>query len=225
MVVWYESTGDGFVPGKEVLSEYVEFKNNAFPCSLLHTAFWVQMTANREMKYFTLKDNEYKTLMIGETAHVPFNETVQTKWVPSEKLALLDSMNFTVYRSEGKVIPVKYMHVRVCGLPRRISRVKAYYKDTLKLWVDTVKRGFKDYRFSKFDYAPTVHVRDRKFLSDRTTFESVFGDANFGVLYAYWRHEDKPEPPRRLAGKKRKIECLDEPQSYLDEQQYFDGPA
>ena len=73
-----------------------------------------------------------------------------------------------------------------------------------------------DYRFSTVDYASTVPVRDRKFLSDRTTFESAFGDAKFGVLYAYWRHEDKTEPTRRLTDTKRKI-------VYLAEPEYFDA--
>jgi hypothetical protein len=219
VVVWNKSTGDGFVADKAVLSAYVVFENGAFPCSLLHTEFWVQITAKCEMKYGTLKDNKYVTLRIGETAYISFNETVQTKSVSTD-------MNFTVFRNQCNIIRTdKHMHMRViCGQEVRVSKMRAYKADTLNVFRDNIERTFKsggrdveDYRFSKFDYASTVSVRDRKFLPDRTTLESAFGNAETGVLYAYWRHEDKAEPPRRLAGKKRKILHLEEPQLDPDE--------
>jgi hypothetical protein len=225
-VVWH----DGFRTHEGFFSEKGVFVHEAFEFKLIHSFYYVEIHALRVMEYSTVKDNEYKTLMIGDTAKLPFNEMVQTRSALSGCMPA-----FTVYAHPLMVVRTDpYMLVSVEYRNEIvISRVKAYYADQLDVWVDTVERVFKnssmgvvaDYKFSTVDYASTVPMRDRKFLSNRTTFESVFGKAKNGVLYAYWRHEDKAEPTRRLTGKKRKVVYLEEPQcNEIYVSYYFDEP-
>ena len=211
-VVWEE----GFRKHKGFFSEKGVFEDEAFQFQLIHSFSHVEIVALRVMEYSTVEDNEFKTLMIGETAQLPFNQKVLTKYAPSGYMPA-----FTVYSHHMMLVRTdRHMHVCIkLGQSIFVGQVKAYYTDTLRVWVNTVKRVFKksgmhveDYKFSQFDYESTVPVRDMEFLHDRTTFESVFGEAKKGVLYAYWRHEDKAEPPRRLVRKARQILHLREPQ-------------
>jgi hypothetical protein len=43
-----------------------------------------------------------------------------------------------------------------------------------------------------------------KFLTKTHTFQHAFGDAKDVVLYAYWRHKDKPAPKRWKTGDRSK---------------------
>jgi hypothetical protein len=190
-VVWH----DGFGKHKGFFSEKGVFVDETFEFKLIHSFSYVEIVALRVMEYSTVKDNEYKTLMIGDTAKLPFNQTVQTRSAPSGCMS--GCMAFTVYSNPVMLFRTD-PHMYVCinlGQSIFVSQVKAHYTDTLRVWVNTVKRIFKksgmdveDYKFSEFDYVSTVPVRDMEFMPDRTTFESVFGDAKKGVLYAYWRH-------------------------------------
>ena len=123
--------------------------------------------------------------MIGDTTQVPLNETVWTQSAPSGRLT------FSVYQNHMMVIQIdEYMHVCImCGQSILVSQVHTYYTDTLKVLVNNIKRVFKlsgmdveDYRFSRVDYVSTVTVRYMNFLTDRTTFGSVFGNSKTGVL-------------------------------------------
>jgi hypothetical protein len=207
---------DGFRNRKGFFSEKGVFVHEAFEFKLIHSFSYVEIVALRVMEYSTVEDDEFKTLMIGGTAKLPFGKTVLTRSAPSGYMPA-----FTVYSHHMMLVRIdRRMHVCIkLGQSIFVSQVEAHYTDTLRVWVNTVKRVFKengmdveDYKFSEFDYASTVSVRYMEFLSDRTTFESVFGKAEKGVLYAYWRHEDKAEPPRRLVRKARKILHLEEPQ-------------
>jgi hypothetical protein len=228
VVIWHEAIDDGSIEGKAVLCENVVFENDALPCKLTHTRTGVWMSALRVMEYSTLQDGKCGTLMIGDTAHVPFNERVWTQSAPS------GLTTFTVYKNPLMVIRTdEYMHVCImCGQSIVVGQVRAYYNDTLKVLVDKIKRRFissgtdvEDYRFSTVDYASSVSVRYMKFMPDRTTFGSAFGNAKTGVLYAYWRHEDKPVP-RKLVDKKREIADkkreVNVKKMYVS--QYFDEP-
>ncbi len=218
-VVWQ----NGFRKHKGFFSEKGIFEHEDFPCKMIHTFGGVVIKALRVMEYsvYNAEYKEYKTLQIGEEANVLYYETVFTQSAPSGC-----APPFTVYGSPVMLFRTD-PHMHVCiklGQSIFVSQVKAHYTDTLRFWVNTVKRVFKnsgmdveDYKFSEFDYASTVPVRDMEFMPDRTTFESVFGKAKNGVLYAYWRHADKTEPPRRLGRNARKILHLEEPQLDPDE--------
>jgi len=169
----------------------------------LHGSFdYFEMTEEKEMKYKVddvaykvLKINTTVRILLGKTVHVPSTPSFTVKWKP------------VVYKNRRVRLAVRYNCETV------VSRANVDVTTRMDKWLDgKLGRVFQNsglgapsnYKFATVEYGKTTPASEMKFLTKTHTFQHAFGDAKDVVLYAYWRHKDKPAPKRWKEGERSK---------------------